>query len=175
MKIEILSHRELVQRAFQNTPHNLIFITSLQNPFVVERSRDAVDKVANKLVLLFDDLTTQGSNPNAPTMQHTRDAIQFAQGLDDLVVSCHMGMSRSAAIAFAVVVKRVGMAEAFKMLHSQRHSPNSLIVGHIQEVLDLPYLAEAMDSWKNGRQKDFEYYISEHNQKLRRREQLHRK
>lgn len=171
-RIEILSHREFVQRAFQNTPRNLIFISNPEYPFIVEHSEEAVGRVANSLVLLFDDVLAVERGSNVPEKRHALDAICFAQGLDELVVSCRMGVSRSAAIAFAVVAKRSGIAEAFRFLNPERHSPNDLIIGHIQELLDLPYLSEAMAAWKKEQQKEFDYYISEHHAALKRREDM---
>ncbi len=123
MKIEILSHRELVQRAFQDTPQNLIFISSPTYPFIVERSQEAVARVASKLVLLFDDMSKEEPNVNAPERRHTLDAIRFAESVDDLVVSCRMGVSRSAAIAFGVAAKRSGI----ELMHSEYSNPNAIL------------------------------------------------
>ena len=172
MKIEILSHKELVQRAFQSPPSNLIFISNPEQPFEAERSKDAVNKFVHKLILLFDDKESASPDRNTPQKQHVRDALRFAEGLDELVVSCRMGTSRSAAIAFAVVAQRSGMVNAFQILNPIRHSPNALIISYVEELLELPYLIKAMESWKKGQRQEFEYHIAEHQATLKRREEL---
>jgi predicted protein tyrosine phosphatase len=172
MKIDILSHKELVQRSCQTPPKNLIFISTPEHPFELERLKDAVSNIPNKLILLFDDVESEAKSPHAPRLQHTQDALRFAAGLDELVVSCHMGVSRSAAIAFGSVAQRLGITEAFRILNPIRHSPNRLIVEHVQEVLDLPYLSDAMKSWKSGQRKQFDTWIAEHHSAMKRREEF---
>jgi predicted protein tyrosine phosphatase len=149
MKIEILNHRELVQRAFQRPLPNLIFISNPVYPYEAERSEEAVKMAANKLLLFFDDVESTHS-ANHPQKQHVQDALQFASRKSEIVVSCAAGRSRSAAIALTIAIREHGVDNAFRLLDRARHSPNNLIIRHAQEILMLPQLSEKIALWKVG-------------------------
>lgn len=94
-----------------------------------------------QLVLAADDVVDAG-HPLAPRRHHVRAAMRFARGFRDarLLVNCHMGISRSVALAMAVLADRLGPGgeqEAVERVVAIRPvaTPNRLILALADELL----------------------------------------
>ena len=86
-------------------------------------------------VLIFDDITKPFDDYVLPEERHVRSAISFARewASPSLLVHCHAGMSRSPAIALAILAEWLGsgreeeaVAELLKVV--PLCTPNSLLV-----------------------------------------------
>ena len=96
-----------------------------------------------QLVLIFDDIICQSDNLIIPTELHIKSALDFIEhesAKKPILIHCHAGLSRSPAIALAVLAKWVGQSHeetAVQMLLSIEplSIPNSLIVALTDELL----------------------------------------
>lgn len=102
------------------------------------------DPAPRHLTLLFDDvedtsLASRGWVP--PTHDHVQQALDFARKLDgNLLVHCHAGVSRSGALAYAILADTLGPGredEAMKRLLEDRDCavPNGLLVQLADDVM----------------------------------------
>lgn len=110
----------------------------------------------NHRVFSFEDVERH-MHPGAPTLALVESAVRWGAGVDgDLLVHCHMGISRSTATAWGVLICRGGEPEASLLDLMERHprepdgsprpfAPNRLIVAHIETVLDIPGLLDLRD------------------------------
>lgn len=122
-------------------------VLSLHNPDLpgFRRLRIHRDPQPRHLTLLFDDiedtrLSTRGWQ--APTADHVAQALSFARALESsLLVHCHAGVSRSGAMALAVLADRLGPGqeeEAMRRLMETRPCavPNGLVVALADQLLE---------------------------------------
>ena len=96
-----------------------------------------------QLVLCFDDIATPKDEWVLPKKRHIHSALQFADELEgtSLLIHCHAGISRSSAIALAIIAKGLGPGkekQAFKELErvNPNCAPNALLVWFTDEILD---------------------------------------
>jgi len=96
-----------------------------------------------QLVLKFDDVVHQFDDLIVPTELHIKSALDFIEHGDNrkpILIHCHAGLSRSPAIALAVLASWFGQTHeeaAVKMLLSIEplSIPNSLIVALTDSLL----------------------------------------
>lgn len=79
-------------------------------------------------------------HPRVPSADHVRAALAFAREAADapLLIHCHMGLSRSPAIAWCILLQRLGSAHAATeavFVLQPRAIPNRLLIRHGLEVL----------------------------------------
>lgn len=112
---------------------------------ILDANFQATDFVANHtrrhLFLYFDDVT----DPNSPACPASADdiaqALKFAEGSTNLVVSCRAGQSRSAALAFSIAYRLVGPQAAVSLWDPKRHSPNHLVLDlAAQQIEDADFM-----------------------------------
>jgi predicted protein tyrosine phosphatase len=101
---------------------------------------------ANHLVLPFAD-TIDPRHPRRPQRQDVERIIEFGRANgEDMLIHCHMGISRSTAAAVTVLVARgVDPAEAARTLAdihpaTRPFAPNDLIIELAADLLDEPHL-----------------------------------
>ena len=101
------------------------------------------DSICPQLVLCFDDLSTPEGEWILPQERHVRTALEFADELGggSLLIHCHAGISRSSAVALAIIAKGLGTGkekQAFKELEriNPKCAPNALIVRFADEILE---------------------------------------
>ncbi len=94
-------------------------------------------------VLTFDDIVAPFDNWIIPAEHHVRSALTFARQWEQpsLLIHCHAGMSRSPAIALAIIADWLGarreeeaLRELLKVVHLC--TPNGLIVEIADRVLE---------------------------------------
>ena len=96
-----------------------------------------------QLVLCFDDITSPKDDWVLPNKKHIKSALNFAEELNggSLLIHCHAGISRSSAVALAIIAKGLGTGKekkAFKELEriNPNCAPNALIVRFADEILE---------------------------------------
>ena len=97
----------------------------------------------DQLVLRFDDISVPMDDFIEPQEDHIERALAFADtiGEGSLLIHCHAGISRSSAIALAIIAKRLGPGkekEAVKVLEkiNPHARPNKSMVWFTDEILD---------------------------------------
>jgi len=96
----------------------------------------------NWLWLRMDD-EEHPSRPNAPTLEHARQVLDFGQRLPSdarVVIHCFAGVSRSTATGLALWLQSNGLerfddAEAWLRSHRERPCPNMLLAAHFDQLL----------------------------------------
>ena len=109
----------------------------IENPFRLEFEH------AKQLVLCFDDISVPLDDFIEPQEKHMLQALSFADriGEGSILVHCHAGISRSSAIALAIIAKRIGKGkeqESIKILEqiNPHARPNKSIVWLTDEILE---------------------------------------
>ena len=109
----------------------------IEDPFRVEKAHP------KQLVLCFDDISVPLDDFIEPQEKHILQALSFADriGEGSILIHCHAGISRSSAIALAIIAKRLGAGkekDAIKVLEQiNPHSrPNKSIVWLTDEILE---------------------------------------
>ena len=109
----------------------------IENPFRLEAENQ------KQLVLCFDDISVPLDDLIEPQEKHILQALSFADriGEGSILIHCHAGISRSSAIALAVIAKRIGRGkeqESVKILEkiNPHARPNKSIVWLTDEILE---------------------------------------
>ena len=113
--------------------------TTIAEPFRVD------DDGPSQLVLRFDDISVPMDGYVEPNEQHIEAALKFAFRIakdtgGSILIHCHAGISRSSAIALAIIAQRLGPGkekEAVKLLEKINPNcrPNKSLVWMTDEVL----------------------------------------
>lgn len=91
---------------------------------------------ADLLHLQFDDIVTPQARLIAPSEDHVRRAMEWADGRTPLLVSCTGGVSRSSALAYVLACCREHHPRlAANILTPLHHYPNEAVVRHGAAVL----------------------------------------
>lgn len=90
------------------------------------------------LRLVFDDIDFMPEDPRAPTRDHLEAALEFARryASSTLLIYCHAGISRSTAVALAIIADRLSLGE-------ERHAVNSLLAVQPKARVNLVLLSLA--------------------------------
>ena len=111
--------------------------TTIKEPFRVQTDEP------KQLILRFDDINQPMDDYVIPQMSHIKRALEFADKIEDgsLLVHCHAGISRSSAIALAVIAKRLGSGKEEEAVKTLEHvnpncRPNKSIVEMTDELLE---------------------------------------
>ena len=117
-------------------------IITIENTTIREPFRVLTDE-PKQLILSFDDINEPIDDYVVPQMSHIKRALDFADKIDDgsLLVHCHAGISRSSAIALAVIAKRLGSGKEEEAVNTLEHinpncRPNKSIVEMTDELLE---------------------------------------
>ena len=109
----------------------------IEDPFRVESEHP------KQLVLCFDDISVPLDDFIEPQEKHILQALSFADriGEGSILIHCHAGISRSSAIALAIIAKRLGAGkeqDAIKILESinPHCRPNKSLVWLTDEILE---------------------------------------
>jgi predicted protein tyrosine phosphatase len=120
-----------------------LLITDFDYPFP-EEIRGLVRDLMH---LAFDDAcfsTELHRLANAATVQQ---AITWAEGRDKLLIACHAGISRSAALAFLIACTDRPPDQALGLLDPGKHRPNDLVVMLGSKVLGNPRIWDTFLEW----------------------------
>ena len=117
-------------------------VITIENSLVDEPLRINQAK-CTQLVLCFDDIASPKDDWVLPSKKHVQSALNFADELNgsSLLIHCHAGISRSSAIALAIIAKRLG-AEKEKQACIElekvnpNSAPNALVIRLADEILE---------------------------------------
>ena len=108
----------------------------IEDPFRIESEH------TKQLVLCMDDISVPLDDFIEPQEKHILQALSFADRIGDgsLLIHCHAGISRSSAVALAIIAKKLGEGkekDSVKILEKiNPHSrPNKSIVWMTDEIL----------------------------------------
>ena len=108
-----------------------------ENPFRISGANPT------QCILRFDDITVSNDEWITPRETHVRAALNFARGWasPSLLIHCHAGMSRSPAIALAILADSKGLGfedDAVNELISisRLSMPNKLIIEIADQILE---------------------------------------
>ena len=111
--------------------------TTIREPFRVQTDEP------KQLILRFDDINQQMDDYVIPQISHIKRALDFADKIEDgsLLIHCRAGISRSSAIALAVIAKRLGSGKEEEAVNTLEHinpncRPNKSIVEMTDELLE---------------------------------------
>ena len=109
----------------------------IENPFRLDFEHP------KQLVLCFDDISVPLDDFIEPQEKHILQALSFADriGEGSILIHCHAGISRSSAIALAIIAKIIGKGkeeESIKILGqiNPHARPNKSIVWLTDEILE---------------------------------------
>jgi predicted protein tyrosine phosphatase len=104
---------------------------------------------AKKLLpLVFDDVDFVDDTYVRPEVEQIAKAIKFSKKHENLIVSCHGGMSRSAALAFVIECTRVAHPKlAMGLWDRKKHHPNRRVIRLGGEILARPEMEACLDTW----------------------------
>ena len=107
--------------------------TTIREPFRVQTDEP------KQLILRFDDINQPMDDYVTPQMSHIKRALEFADKIEggSLLIHCHAGISRSSAIALAVIAKRLGPGKEEEAVNTLEHiNPNCRPNKSIVEMTD---------------------------------------
>ena len=107
--------------------------TTIREPFRVQTDEP------KQLILRFDDINQPMDDYVIPQMSHIKRALEFADKIEDgsLLIHCRAGISRSSAIALAVIAKRLGSGKEEEAVNTLEHiNPNCRPNRSIVEMTD---------------------------------------
>ncbi len=123
--------------------YDLLLVT---NPWT--DAPEGVPELARRaLHLRFEDVTEPAPGVRPPTEEDVRAALEWSAGCGDLVVACHAGVSRSAALAYVIRCHDWSPRQALQVLTPGWHQPNRLIVRLGAELLGSPDVYGAYLAW----------------------------
>jgi predicted protein tyrosine phosphatase len=99
------------------------------------------------LRLYFDDCDATQTGVVPPTANDIRQALEWSAHSERLVVSCYLGRSRSAGLAYVIRCRDCQPQEALRILSPGWHRPNPLIVRLGSELLGNPAISATCSDW----------------------------
>jgi len=110
-----------------------------------------IQQLAGELLHLeFDDIDLPRQTLQPPTAEHVSKALEFAKEVEDLIVCCNAGISRSAGLAYVIECSRVAHpALACGVWDKDRHHPNRMVVRLGGELLGNPEIERQHTKWMN--------------------------
>src|SRR4051812_6368235 len=79
------------------------------------------------LRLCFDDCDAPRPGVVPPTADDVRRALEWSADSERLVVSCYLGRSRSAGLAYVIRCRDCPPPESLRILNPEWHRPNLLL------------------------------------------------
>lgn len=114
----------------------------------LEPTNFTADHSRSYLFLRFDDIEEPRGSKRPPNRAQIAQALDFAAGEDNLLVSCRAGRGRSIALAYLILSHRRGVAEALARLDPTRHRPNRLVISLGQGLPGMPDVLGPFDDWR---------------------------
>jgi len=102
------------------------------------------------LFLQFDDIESPELGRRAPRWEQVAEGLRFAHGKDNLLVCCHAGRGRSAAMAYLICCQERGVSEAVGLFDPTRHRPNRLVIRLGDALLGNPQILDRFDAWRKA-------------------------
>ena len=123
---------------------NIVFINNPTEPLPKWVNLLAKDV----LHLQFDDIVFEGKKLlKAPSKEDISKALEWTKSKDNVLFSCHAGVSRSSAMAYVCACQEFHHEDAIKMLIPMEHYPNYRIVTLGSEIIKNKDMLEAFKQW----------------------------
>jgi predicted protein tyrosine phosphatase len=145
VKVEIRSH-DMLPDLLTAEP-GLWDLLLIGSPGGVEPPASLSSLARRTLRLCFDDCDAARPGVVLPTADNVRQALEWSAGSERLVVSCYVGRSRSAALAYIIRCRDFPPLEALRILAPDWHRPNPLIVRLGSELLGNPSIRDTCSNW----------------------------
>lgn len=151
MNVQICSHGALLELlAADPSRWDLLLITTPNDAMrstLPQSCSAAVPFARCTLHLSFHDYDRPQLDAVLPSAEDVRRALEWSADSTDLVVSCSVGRSRSAALAYVICCKNHPPQEAIEILDTKWHSPNRLIVLHGAKLLQSSAVFQVFSAW----------------------------
>lgn len=143
--IRILS-RQAIAELVNNEPNQHVVILIANDESEISH---IVPKCKEVFCSFFDD-TTKPTNPMAPSSDKIGLILDWAKSHNqqDLLVSCQMGVSRSAAIAYLISCLKTDVYSSLDILDDKIHMPNELILKLGEEILNIDFYKPMKDFYQ---------------------------
>jgi predicted protein tyrosine phosphatase len=145
VKIEIRGH-PLLPELLTAEP-GLWDLLLIGSPGRMEPPEGVASLARRTLRLCFDDCDVPQPGVVLPTADDVRRALEWSADSERLVVSCYLGRSRSAALAYILRCRDCPPQEALRILAPDWHRPNPLIVRLGSELLGNPAIRDECSDW----------------------------
>ena len=116
-------------------------VITIENSFEDNPFRYA-DEYPEQLILRFDDISVYADDFIEPQEKHVLQALSFAEKIGDgsILIHCHAGISRSSAIALAIIANNDGIGNEIKSIKTLEYinpncRPNKSIVRLTDDLL----------------------------------------
>jgi predicted protein tyrosine phosphatase len=86
------------------------------------------ERVGSVMHLAFDDACFRTGLHRLADRTTVQQALAWAERRDKLLIACHAGISRSAALAFLIACTDRPPEQALNLLDPEKHRPNDLVV-----------------------------------------------
>jgi predicted protein tyrosine phosphatase len=145
VKIEIRGHPTLP--ALLTAEPGLWDLLLIGSPGGTEPPVGVSSLARRTLRLCFDDCHVARPGVVLPTADDVRRALEWSVDSERLVVSCYLGRSRSAALAYVIRCRDCPPHDALRLLAPDWHRPNPLIIRLGSELLGNPAVRDTCADW----------------------------
>lgn len=148
-KVTICGHgtndRSPAYKLLQSNPGHwsVVFINNPTEPlpsWVKEYAKDFIH-------LQFDDIAYESKKLKMPEIDDVLDALEWTKDRGDVLFACHMGISRSSAMAYICACQDFYPEDAINLLKHGIHSPNQKVVQLGTEILKDKKITEVFQEW----------------------------
>ena len=132
----------------KKTLYNIVSIRSSDLPEseykVFEEFNDHYKDI---IVEIFDDIESPWKGQKVVMPEQIAGILKWAKGKDNIVVHCTAGISRSSAMAYLIACTRIPPSEAVKILKTDSHYPNDLVVYYGAKILEDDSIYKEYSIW----------------------------
>ncbi|MFA6294570.1 MAG: hypothetical protein WC637_22450 [Victivallales bacterium] len=120
----------------KKTLYNIVSIRSTDLPELEYKVfEDFKGHYKEIIIEVFDDIESPWTGKKVVDPKQIAGILNWAKGKNNIVVHCTAGISRSAAVAYLIACTRMIPAEAVKILKTDSHYPNDLVVYYGAKIL----------------------------------------
>ena len=128
--IAIFSLDDMLQEIYFNkTDWNIVSIRDSDHAAILYQDfYDCRRNYGEIIIETFDDIIDESSVLRRADAGQVRRILEWSEGKNKIAVHCHMGISRSSAIAYLIACTRMPERKALEILDFSMHYPNRHIV-----------------------------------------------
>ena len=128
--IAIFSLDDMLQEIyFKKTDWNIVSIRDSDHAAILYQDFDDCRRNYREIISeTFDDIIGESDVLHRADAEQVRRILEWSERKGKIAVHCHMGISRSSAIAYLIACTRMPVKKALEVLDSSMHYPNRHIV-----------------------------------------------
>ena len=128
--IAIFSLDDMLQEIYFNrTDWNIVSIRDSDHATILYQDFDDCKNNYREIIVeTFDDIVGESDVLHRADAEQVRRILEWSEGKNKIAVHCHMGISRSSAIAYLIACTRMPVKKALEILDPSIHEPNRHIV-----------------------------------------------